>query len=50
MDDEADVRQLRTEDLYVLNTLMNTTGSRKQQPFGDYEQFKSKVHINFPEI
>ena len=49
MDDGADVRWLRTEDLCGLSTSMNTIGLRKQQPFGGFKQFKSKAHMNFPE-
>ena len=42
MDDGERVRWLRTENLCVLSTFMNTVNSQKFQPFGNPEQFKTK--------
>lgn len=41
MDDGADVRRLRVEDLCGLNTSMNTVNSQKFQLFENPESFMS---------
>ena len=42
MDDGADVRRLRVEDLCGLSTFMDTVNSQKFQLFGNPESFKTK--------
>ena len=42
MDDGADVRRLRAEDLCGFSAFMNTVNSQKFQLFGNPESFKTK--------
>lgn len=42
MDDRADVRRLRVEDLCGLSAFMDTVNSQKFQLFGNPESFKTK--------